>query len=679
MAIAPVHTETERTEHSRPTAAADSPAPRRERGPVDHTRAICFVARVVIVLVAALRAWEARHDVAPDGISYLDLSDAVVQGRWAGLVSTYWAPLYPVLIGVARLALGWSSLGTPANEFALVHAVNLGLFVVSLAAFEWLVLELTKSASGWENHTLATAWGRIGAYALFGALTLAMSPPSLTTPDLLVNATCFAAFASILRFERQESRGNACMLGASLGLGVLAKSFMLPFSLLMLGLLVVRLRARGVRMLAFAAGAWLMLTLPWVAAMTHSAGHFTIGDTGRLNYIWFVDGQQPPNGADLPTSAFAAASREVVPGLGLMPEVDGTNPLWRDPARWYHGLHARFDVARQLAVLEHGLQYYLTLFAPLLLAAAVLISLADVERLRVAWRRSWTILVLCGAGLLAYALVYTLARYLVPFAIAAALLVALAVQSTPSSPRAAMRAAIAVVLVLACEWTWGATRHFLVLPLAMAAALPVYVVLVPRRRATSIVAAVGMAILVALVADQCPASWYPLLIVTIGIATWFAMTQAVAIAGPAKAARALRGAAIAAGLCALWVRVARDTGGAAAAVSEGQSRGENPSWLIARDLAGLGLGPGSRVAVVGSPYDAGWARVGRLHLVGAVPPSRATGYWRLDEAGRLATSKLFADAGAVAVVAVPAPDTLPRGWARVSGGAVLLISSTPAR
>lgn len=679
MAIAPVQTETERTQLSLPTASADSPAPRRERGPADHIRAICFIARVVIVLLAALRAWEARYDVSPDGISYLDLSDAVLQGRWGGLVSTYWAPLYPVLIGAARLALGWTSLGAPANEFVVVHAVNLALYIVSLVAFEWLVLELAASGAGWGNHALATVWGRIGAYVLFGAVTLAMSPPSLTTPDLLVNASCFAAFASVLRLERRGGAGNACLLGAALGLGVLAKSFMLPFSVLVLGLVAVRLGARGLRTLAFAAGAWLILVAPWVAAMTHSVGHLSMGDTGRLNYIWFVDGQQPPNGPDLPTSALPAANIQVVAGLALMPAANGTNPLWRDPARWYQALHVRFDATRQLAVLEHGLQYYLTLFAPLILAGAVLIALGDVERLRAAWRRAWPILVPCGAGLLAYALVYTLARYLVPFAIATALLVTLAVEPAPSSPRVPLRAALAISLVLTCEWIWGATRHFLVLPLSMAAALPVYAALVPRRRAASIIAPIAVALLVGLIADQCPASWYPLLILAIGIATWCATTRAAAIAGAATAARAVRGAAIAATLCALGVRVARDTRDAIAALSEDHSRAENPSWLTARDLAALGVGPESRVAVVGSPYDAGWARVGRLHLVGAVPPSRAIGYWRLDEAGRLATTRLFADAGAVAVVAVPAPETLPRGWTRISGAAVLLISIAPAR
>lgn len=638
---------------------------------------MCFVARVVILLLAALRAWDARHDISPDGISYLDISDALVTGRWVGLVNTYWSPLYPFLIGLSRLALGWTPLGTAANEFALVHVVNIALFGVSLAAFEWLVIELRAVAARWNNHALATVWGRVGAYVLFAVLTLGMSPPSLTTPDLLVNAACFAAFASILRLERHASAGNAWLLGASLGLGVLAKSFMLPFSVLVLGLMAVRLRVRGARALAIATAAWLMLTAPWVAVMSHSAGHFTIGDTGRLNYIWFVDGQQPPNGPDLPTSALVQADSGIVPGLGVMREARGTNPLWVDPARWYPGLHARFDAARQVAVLKHGLQYYLTLFAPVLLAGAVLIALTDAERLRVAWQRAWPILLLCVGGLLAYALVYTLARYLVAFVAAAALVAVLAVEPAPLSRRAAaVRAAVALVLMLAAEWSWGATRHFLVLPLAMAAALPLYVVLSPRRAAASIVGALAVALLVAVVADQCPASWYPLLIIMICAATWFAMRHAATAVAPAEAARALRRAAIVAALCALAIRVGRDT---RAALSGAHPGGENPSWLIAQDLARVGVGPGAKIAAVAAPYDAGWARLGRLHLIGAIPPSSAAAYWRLDEVGRLAASKLFANAGAIAVVAVPAPDTLPRGWARINGGAVMFLSGNSTR
>src|SRR5436305_125236 len=62
-----------------------------------------WVAWTIVLGLAALQAWRARFVMTPDGVSYLDLSDAVVTGRFAHLVSAYWRPLYPTLIGVVRV------------------------------------------------------------------------------------------------------------------------------------------------------------------------------------------------------------------------------------------------------------------------------------------------------------------------------------------------------------------------------------------------------------------------------------------------------------------------------------------------------------------------------------------------------------------------------------------------
>ena len=60
-------------------------------------------------------------------MSYLDLSDAVVNGRWSGLVNLYWSPLYPFVIGVVRAIGGVGARG----EVAVIHAVNFLGFAVS--------------------------------------------------------------------------------------------------------------------------------------------------------------------------------------------------------------------------------------------------------------------------------------------------------------------------------------------------------------------------------------------------------------------------------------------------------------------------------------------------------------------------------------------------------------------
>ena len=57
---------------------------------------------VVLLLVAGFQAWATRFYPTPDGVSYLDLSDAVLRGDFGELLNGYWSPLYPVLVGLGR-------------------------------------------------------------------------------------------------------------------------------------------------------------------------------------------------------------------------------------------------------------------------------------------------------------------------------------------------------------------------------------------------------------------------------------------------------------------------------------------------------------------------------------------------------------------------------------------------
>jgi hypothetical protein len=57
----------------------------------------------VLLGLAAFQAYAQRYVMGPDGMSYLDLSDAVTGAGWSRLVDLYWSPGYPLLIGVTRL------------------------------------------------------------------------------------------------------------------------------------------------------------------------------------------------------------------------------------------------------------------------------------------------------------------------------------------------------------------------------------------------------------------------------------------------------------------------------------------------------------------------------------------------------------------------------------------------
>lgn len=41
-----------------------------------------------------------------DTVSYLDISDAVLKGRWYSVVNGYWSTRYPVLLAIVRLPFG---------------------------------------------------------------------------------------------------------------------------------------------------------------------------------------------------------------------------------------------------------------------------------------------------------------------------------------------------------------------------------------------------------------------------------------------------------------------------------------------------------------------------------------------------------------------------------------------
>jgi hypothetical protein len=264
-------------------------------------------------------------------MSYLDLSDAVVTGRWTRLVNLYWSPAYPVLIGVARLV---SRAGADA-EIAVVHAVNLACFAAMLWAFDYMLMNIMSLANDTRRAALAESLGVIGAYVLFGCFALTMIPLELTTPDLLNGACAFAAFGAMLRLHAGTNRParGAVALGAALGLGALTKSFMVPWAVVCFATMALALRRHGRRELGIALGVWLVFLLPWSAVLTKAAGRPTFGDAGRLTYAWYVNGQETPSLGGVPPGTRRPNTEMILPGVGVPGDTAGSDPMWFDPAR----------------------------------------------------------------------------------------------------------------------------------------------------------------------------------------------------------------------------------------------------------------------------------------------------------------------------------------------------------
>jgi hypothetical protein len=81
------------------------------------------------------QAWAYRYYVSADSISYLDMSDAIFPGAgWDRLITGTWSPLYPFLLGSARLLSP-----NPYHEVALGHLLNVLILVGALGAFEFFL------------------------------------------------------------------------------------------------------------------------------------------------------------------------------------------------------------------------------------------------------------------------------------------------------------------------------------------------------------------------------------------------------------------------------------------------------------------------------------------------------------------------------------------------------------
>jgi hypothetical protein len=220
----------------------------------------------------------------------------------------------------------------------------------------------------------------------------------------------------------------------------------------------------------------------------------------------------------------------------------------------------------------------------------------------------------------------------------------------------------------------------LALVISIVGGLVAGVVVSTRRRAIWMIAVVlGMGITRVVL----PASFPPILLpggAALAAAVWLLSRRAIQTGHPVRFVRRLEAAlGVAIGLLLIvrfGARVAQD----ARALDRSDSPAwGNLSWRIANDLAQDGIGPGTRIAVIGPHAESYWARAGRLTIVASVPSPVVRDFWRLAPSAREALLARFHAAGAsVAIASVGPEDGVPdsswtpvrfRGWIRPLGPA----------
>jgi hypothetical protein len=170
-----------------------------------------------------------------------------------------------------------------------------------------------------------------------------------------------------VRFLRSHAAADSALAGAALGLAYWFKSVALPLFVLWFLLVLVTLRKRPsqMRRLAWALPVWLVFVTPLVGITSKAAGKFTIGESGRHAYLWYVrhsffverpDGRRP----------LAEPVLHPVPTLLEDPKVyvfgdrfpEATYALWYDPYYWQAGAALRpsaFELARAFLRNSRGM------------------------------------------------------------------------------------------------------------------------------------------------------------------------------------------------------------------------------------------------------------------------------------------------------------------------------------
>jgi hypothetical protein len=610
------------------------------------TRTIRLTAWVAILALAAFQAYAQRFSIGPDGMSYLDLSDAVVNGRWSMLVNLYWSPLYPLLVGVGRVIAG----AGPRWEIVTMHAVNFACFVAMFASFEYLLIAVNALARSTRRSTLGGPWGLVAAYVLFGIFALTMTPMELTTPDWLASAATFLAFGALLRLNEGSARPlrDALVLGVALGLGALAKSFLVPWAVVCFVVLAIATRRRGMSITLIALGAWMVFVLPWSAVLSIAAGRPTFGDAGRLTFAWYVNEQDPPSLHGVPIDARQPRTESILRGVGVTGYAPGTDPMWFDPARWNASLAPHWNLHDQLGTLKVFELFYIQNLAPLLFLAFVLAAAPPGSR-RLAWRRGWVVFVPMLAGLAAYALVIVTARYIMAFLLAGTLTM-LAALPIARRIRPAW-ALVGMAIPLAIEAIQARTISGLGIVTSILGGTIAGVLVPPRRRwlwVLALIIAIGLTRLV-----LPPSNRRDLLLgaACLLAAFWFLARRAVVTGRPVRFAYRAQAALATVLAIVLLTRLGVDK-----LRTSATEEWNNVEWKVAGDLAAHGVTPGTRIALIGPHAESYWARTARVNIAADVPPPVIDEFWRLTPAVRDSLLDQFALAGATVAIATIGPE-----------------------
>jgi hypothetical protein len=368
------------------------------------------------LLLGSIQAWANRFYMGNDGVSYLDVADAYLRGDWHTALNGSWNPLYAWLISLDFRIFHPS----PSWEYQTIQLLNFGVYAVMVASFEYFL----RGWLAWRRGDAITV--RLIAYGLFLWASLILIGVWTVNADMLVASSIYVSLGILLRAlnAKNASPSQVVILGVALGIGYYSKAVMFPISLLILLMVWIVLSWRRALIATCVFG---VLAMPLIIGLSKTTGHLTIGDTGRVNYAWYVDGvtsrwwQGGPARAGQPQHppAVALDSPRVYEFGGVFPWA--TYPIWYDFSYWYQGVRVWIDPHGLVSVTRNNIKWMLTLLARqgggFVLGWGICVLLyqnkARIFRDLVAM---WPVWGPCAAAILLYSTVHIETRYIGAFA-----------------------------------------------------------------------------------------------------------------------------------------------------------------------------------------------------------------------------------------------------------------------
>jgi len=362
-----------------------------------------------------IQVWANRFYMGNDGVSYLDMADAYLRADWHVALNTSWNPLYAWLICLDFLVFRPS----PYWEFTAVQLLNYGIYVLAVASFEYFLQGWLEWKRGDETAV------RVIAYGLFLWTSLILIGTWTANADMLVSACIYTALGMILRAHTRKtiSAGTSILLGLTLAAGYYSKAIMFPFALflLLIALIVLKWQRALVTIFVFA-----IISAPLIVEISKVAGHPTIGETGRVNYSWYVDGVAqrwwqggpPKAGMPLHPPRIALDSPRVYEFNSAFPKA--TYPIWYDFAYWYQGVRVWIPLRHEAKVIVSNIVWILELLVIqgggfLLGWAASFLASKNKSQIASGFGFTWPAWVASIAALLLYSAVHVEARYIGAF------------------------------------------------------------------------------------------------------------------------------------------------------------------------------------------------------------------------------------------------------------------------